>query len=113
MANGTVFAFSFSNEGFEAIINLTQIDEEYVLAKMRDDKLPQSVSSLLNMLSIRARANAQRQMEVWLLKFDEDITEDMLMEMAEDDPQSMADLARREGTSVYGAEYHKQKKVIK
>lgn len=107
MAN--VFAFSFSMEGFEAIVNLTEIDQAYVMAKMAGEKLPTSVSSVIGMMQMRARYNQQRNMEVWLLKLEDDITEEELMAWAEVDPQAVADLARK-GEAVY-SEYGRRAKA--
>lgn len=75
MSNGNVFVFSFSREGFEAIVNLTALDEEYVMAKMSGEKLPQSVGSIINMMKLRAQFNQERGMEVWLAKLSDEFTE--------------------------------------
>lgn len=93
--DGNVFVFSFSREGFECIVNLTKIDQEYVMAKMAGDSLPRSVSSILNMMTIRARANEHRGMEIWLVKLSEDFTEEELLALADESPQAAADLARQ------------------
>ena len=93
--DGNVFVFSFSREGFECIVNLTKIDEDFIMAKMAGSSMPQSVSSILNMLTIRARANEHRGMEIWLLKLSEDFTEEELLAMADENPQAAADLARQ------------------
>jgi len=98
---GNVFVFSFCREGFEAIVNLSAIDQAYVLAKMADEILPQSVNSILNMMSTRARFNEHRGMEVWVVKLGPEFTEDALLKMADTDPQSAADLARL-GENIYG-----------
>jgi endonuclease/exonuclease/phosphatase (EEP) superfamily protein YafD len=95
-----VFVFSFSEQGIEAIVNLSAIDEEYVLAKMGDKRLPQSVSSIISMMTVRAQFNQQRRMEVWLLKLNDDFTEDELLAIADEDPQQIADMARM-GEVVY------------
>jgi hypothetical protein len=92
--DGNVFVFSFSREGFEAIVNLTAIDQEYVMAKMADETSPRDVSNILNMMVLRARYNEHRGMEVWLVKLDEEVSEEELLQMAEDDPQAAANLAR-------------------
>jgi len=92
--DGNVFMFSFSQEGFEAIVNLTELDEQYVMAKMADEKLPQTVDSLLHMVRIRASMNQHRRMEVWLAKLDDSWTDDELLAMADEDPQMVANLAR-------------------
>lgn len=112
MANGNVFMFSFSQEGFEAIVNLTEIDQQCVMAKLSDTKGPPSVDSILNMVSLRARFNEHRRMEVWMAKLDDSFTEEELWALAEEDPQVVADLARM-GEHVSGNEGRTSaKKVI-
>lgn len=101
MSNGNVFVFSFSNEGFEAIVNLTQIDQTFVMARMGGEKLPQTVNSILSMMELRARYYQQRNMEVWLVKLDDGFTEDELIKMADEDPQMVADIARM-GENIIG-----------
>ena len=105
---GNVFAFSFSSEGFEAIVNLSEIDQAGIIAKMGEESPSETVNGVLNMLSIRARFNQNRQMEIWLLKFDDGITEESLWEQCQSDPQSMATLAREHGEAVF-SEYVKNK----
>lgn len=110
--SGNVFVFSFSNEGFESIVNLTEIDQAAIMSKLAGKQATTSVSSILNMMSIRARYNGERQMEVWLLKLSDDFTEEELTAWAAESPQEVADLARANGEAVYGAHYHKTSKVI-
>jgi hypothetical protein len=98
--NGNVFVFSFSQEGWEAIVNLTEIDEQSVMAKMCDEKPKQTPDSILSMMELRARYNEHRRMEIWLVKLDDSFTEEDLRVWAEEDPQAVADLARM-GTAVY------------
>lgn len=108
---GNVFVFSFSEEGFEAIVNLTMVDQEAVMAKMSDLPLPQSVNSILNMMEMRARFNGHRKMEVWLLKLSEDYTEDELLTLANEDPQLVADMARM-GIQIAGEKPNRPRKII-
>lgn len=105
--DGNVFMFSFYTEirevdfnmqadvKFEAIVNLTEIDEAYVMAKMSDEKLPQSVDSIISMTCLRAQFNEHRRMEVWLAKLDESFDEQYLADLAEADPKAVAMLARQ------------------
>jgi len=110
-ADGNVFVFSFSQEGFEAIVNLTAIDENYVMAKMADKELPQTVDSILNMMTLRARFNEARGMEVWLLKLDDAFTEEELIAMADEDPQHVAELARK-GENLWGKKQPGRKVIV-
>lgn len=107
----TIFALSFSREGFEAIIDLTEIDTAYVLAKMTGETTPQSVGNLLGMLSLRARFNQERDMEVWLIKTSEDITLKDLEDLEKEDPQALANLARQ-GEAVFSSKRRNTKAVI-
>lgn len=102
-AEGTnTWLFAFSMEGFECIINLTNMDEEYVLAKLAGDKLPQSVGSVMHMITLRARFNGQRRMEVWTLGATTDINQEDLEAWAESDPQGLVDQVRARGRCFYG-----------
>lgn len=106
------FVFAFSEEGFESIINLTQIDQEYVMAKMAGQPLPQSAGSVCHFLELRGRYNAQRKLEVWALGVDDGLTEEDLWGWANSDPQSLADALRDRGHNIYGKEYTTKKKKI-
>lgn len=112
MSDTQTFIFAFSEEGFESIINLTAMDMAFIQAKMADEKLPQQPGNLVHMLELRARYNAQRKMEVWVLGVDQGLTEEDLWGWAENDPQSLANALRERGHAIYGAEYHSKKKVI-
>lgn len=107
---GTVFAFSFSQEGFEAVVNLTEIDEQCVMAKLADENPPTSVNNILNMMTMRAQFNEHRRMEVWLAKLDSSFTEQELLTWANKDPQAVADLARM-GECLFG-DRRKERHVI-
>jgi len=100
MSGGNVFVFSFSNEGFEAIVNLTEIDQRNIMEKMAGEKTTETVSSILSMMQLRARYNEARRMEVWLLKLSEEFTAEDLESWAEEDPQAVADFARQ-GEPLY------------
>jgi hypothetical protein len=109
--DGNVFVFSFSQEGFEAIVNLSAINEQYIMDKLADKTSKQSVNSILSMMEVRARFNAQRKMEVWLVKLDEEFTEEDLLAWADEDPQGVADLARM-GEAVFGGDVARERQVI-
>lgn len=105
------FIFVFSEEGFECIVNLSKIDEKYVLAKLADEKLPTSVGHIVHMMEIRARYNQERKMEVWALQATDGITEDDLWAWAKTDPQDLAEKLRDRGVSVFST-YSKNKIIV-
>lgn len=96
-----VFVFSFDYNGFEAIIDLTDVNQQYVMAKLAGDDTAKSPDSILHMLQLRAQFNQGRGMEVWAARLDEELTEEDLWAMAQQDPQIVADWARG-GTNIYG-----------
>lgn len=108
---GNVFLFSFDMNGFEAIINLTEIDQNYVMAKISGEPETQSVGSVVGMIKMRSQFNQERRMEVWMLKLDESFTETELWDMARRDPQLVADLARK-GEHICGNERRNQPQTI-
>lgn len=98
--SGNVFLFSFSREGWESIVNLTEIHQQQTLCKITGEERGHTVDSIISMMEIRARFNENRGMEVWMVKLDEEFTEQGLIEWADKDPQAVADLARM-GTAIY------------
>lgn len=96
------FIFAFDQDGFETIINLTELDMNAVQAKMLGEKAPQTVGSIVHFLQLRARFNGERRMEVWVLGAVEGITETELWEWANTDPQSLVDILRDRGHNIYG-----------
>jgi hypothetical protein len=107
----TIFAIAFARDGLECIVDLSQIDQTYLLAKMANETpLPESVNQVLHMLKIRAQFNQQRNMEVWLVKTS-DLSEDDLKYLGETDPQGLADFARL-GTAFYTNKDWQKRSVI-
>lgn len=105
--DSNVFVFSFCQNGFEAIVNLTEIDQQDLLNVMAGSTKKSSVNSILTMMKVRAKFNEHRRMEVWLAKLDSSFTEESLLKWADEDPQAVANLARM-GEKVYAASSPRQ-----
>jgi hypothetical protein len=76
---------------------------------MHDEIDPQiAITSLVNKMVLRARLNNQRFPEVWI--FWSDLSEEELMQAANDNPQMMANLIRKNGHKVFDTP--KEKSVI-
>jgi len=106
-----VFAFSFDQDGFEAIVNLTEIDQQAILSKMTGEKQQQTINSILSMLQIRAQFNQHRRMEVWVTAIPDEIDESELKEMAASVPQQVADIART-GEQIGGTNNNKKRTIV-
>lgn len=100
MSKNKVFVVSFDTAGFEAIVDLTDWYLESSMDVLRNGQLKKPPVSL-QALEMRARFNPHRNPEVWILHTTEDFTEDSLREVAEENPQLLADLIREKGKPVY------------
>lgn len=95
------YVFAFDMNGFESIVNLTEVDEKHIAAKLADEVVPQDASSIVQFLTLRARFNQERRLEVWALGVDDGITENDLWAWAENDPQDLADKLRSRGHKIF------------
>ena len=107
-----VFCIAWYENGMECIINLSDIDKEFVMAKIGGHKPPQSVNGILHLLTLRARANAERGMEVWIIKLDESVTEEELVAWSESNAQSLVDTVRANGEKVAGVDADRKKAIV-
>ena len=111
--SGNVFVFSFSNEGFETIVNLSAHSRRDVQDKLMGNGSGYGrVNEIIGMMKLRAEWNQHREMEVWLAKMDGSFTEEGLNEWAEEEPQIVANLVREHGVNVAGGDHSKKKKII-
>lgn len=98
------FVLSWDHLGLEACINISDIEKRKVwnvLADIKDPGRDHDVSSIVNMLTLRARYNSQRHYEIYAIDTDDSIDEAALREMFENDPQSSAELIRARGRKLY------------
>lgn len=98
------FLVAFGTEGGESVINLSDMEDEFVIDKLTsDDGLSKSYDkfgSAMNMLALRFRANNQRHIETYLLDVDEAITEEDIWDMFEASPQYTIDMIRQKGVML-------------
>ena len=86
--------------GFEAIIDITQHQQETVWAELKGEQ-PKQLRAVPLMV-LRAKANPQRFPEVW--SFSSEIDLDTLISFSKESPQVLADLIRQRGVKVYVSE---------
>lgn len=103
MFEGKQWLVYWDNTGFEGIIDVgTHLEKEAFDLLVHDKRQDQSISSIYNMMTMRARFNPQRNPEIWTFTSNEDITEESLREVADRDPQWLVDWIRKNGTKMYG-----------
>ena len=113
------YVLSWDMHGLESCVNISDIDKENMWAALKetDNSLPNgrsnTVSSIVNMLVLRARFNSQRHYEIYAIDTDAEITAKDLMDQFESDPQGMADLIRSRGRQLYSDRYPENKIKIR
>ena len=94
------YMLCWSNEGFEAIVDVTDshpenFDVTRAMAKLADEPVPENEASRIGyQLKMRAQYNPQRHYECYVIGADEDIGTEALEIWAEGDAQSLVDFAR-------------------
>ena len=106
------FICSFDCNGFECIVDVTSWEKQSLLDSIAGEQLrPAPVN--LNHLMLRARFNQHRNPEIYSFTTTEDLTEESLWEFAEENPQALADLIRKNGNHLYGGRPPKEEPRIK
>jgi hypothetical protein len=86
--------------GFEVIKDCSSWERESLLNTIAGKKLkPAPVN--LQAMTLRARFNPQRNYEIWTFNAAEELDEDTLWRYAEENPQALADLIRKNGKCLY------------
>ena len=96
-----LFLVSWDCQGLEAVINITDYEKETSWALLRNEDPPAKLNSIVNHLMMRARANPQRNYEIYTMTVASGITDDDVRSMFDRDPQGSADLVRDRGNQIY------------
>ncbi len=101
-ANMSEFLISWDTNGIESIVPIGEWRNENLVAKLSGEPEPHNIGSTYNMLCMRARFNPQRFPQIWGINVDDDITAEMLREIADTTPQVLVDLVKEKGVKFYG-----------
>ena len=113
------YVLSWDCQGLEACVNISNIDKDemWTALKSTEDNLfkgrGNTVGSIVNMLTLRARYNSQRHYEIYIVDTEDNISADDLKTMFEDDPQGSAELIRNRGRKLYSDRYEENKIKIR
>ena len=66
----------------------------------------------LNILIMRARANPQRNYEIYTVQVDPDVSLKDIQDMFKDTPQDIVDLVRARGHKLYSDRLYKEDRII-
>ena len=110
--NSNVFVLSWDCSGIETVLNVTDYEKAVVWARLGDLDPPVNLNSMLNHLFLRARANPQRNYEIYTVHVAEGVSEEDVREMFHNDPQGSADLIRESGNKIYSDRINNKERLI-
>lgn len=109
-----LFVLSWDQLGIEGIVDVTEMEEKRLVEEkqkvwdiLQDAPVNEqtgrdnNISSIINIMTLRAKFNHQRHYEIYSVNTDYSITAKDMREMFENDPQGSADLIRKRGKQLY------------
>jgi len=95
-----VYICMWDENGFEVLKDCTKWERDTFLNTIAGkDLTPAPVN--LQAMCMRARFNPQRAYEIWSFNTDASIDEETLWEIAQENPQSLVDMIRKNGKRLY------------
>jgi hypothetical protein len=113
------YVLSWDCHGLEACVNISDIDKEEMWSALKTTEdnpnkgRSHTVSSIVSMLTLRARYNSQRHYEIYVIDTEDNISEADLRTMFENDPQGSSNLIRERGRKLYSDRYEENKIKIR
>jgi cytidylate kinase len=94
------WVLSWDQTGLESVV--LAYDPEWLMDRLTgNDEQHRSVNSTVNSIIMRARFNTHRHYEVYAINFDYDMTEELIRDTFNVDPQCMVDLIRERGHKLW------------
>jgi hypothetical protein len=92
--------------GFESIVDITGYENKKLLADIKGERFEHPLN--LHAIMLRAQFNPQRSPEIWLFTTTGEITQQDLIQIAQDTPQYLVDLIREKGNCLFRSTPQKQ-----
>ena len=86
--------------GLEAAVNMDEIFEAEVEAKLKEEQSGEKIGQLINYFLLRARFNTQRNYEIYAVNLPSGTTKDEVFGWFNGNEQSMAELIRIKGVPI-------------
>lgn len=103
-----LYAVMWDCNGLETVAEVP--DPSLTTFALLQDQKPPSLPNI-NMWALRARFNTQRHYEIYIVTTTPDITQEDIVEMFENDPQTAADTIRRIGHKFYSDRETKERAI--
>ena len=97
--------------GLEYSCNLTEYDKDLMWSALKGEQ-PKVRIPGLDILILRARANPQRNYEIYTVQIEPDVSLKDIQAMFKDSPQDIVDLVRARGHKIYSDRQYKEDRVI-
>lgn len=97
------YLVSFDSLGVEAIIDLTELDEQFIFDKLHNSDATSPINSLISRIILRAQFNPQRNPEVWIIDVNDDVAYKDVVSISKDTPREFTDFTRKNGLNIFGA----------
>lgn len=107
--NTRKFLASWCSEGLETLYDLTAWEKENIWRVLKEETV--SDAPKLNLMIMRARANSQRQYEIYIFETD-NVGKNEVSNLFETSPQFIVDFIRKNGSKIYSDYSPNSKKVI-
>lgn len=90
----------FDTAGFEYLCNITEEESKCVMSTLKGERYQLPFN--LNALIWRARFNPHRSPEIWTFNVGDDLSRDSVEDLAQKNPQFLADFIRANGKNIFG-----------
>lgn len=97
--------------GLEYSCNLTEYDKDLMWSALKGEQ-PKVRIPGLDILILRARANPQRNYEIYTVQVEADVSLKDIRDMFKDSPQDIVDLVRARGHKLYSDRQYAEDRVI-
>ena len=97
--------------GLEYSCNLTDYEKDIMWSALKGEP-PKARIPGLDILILRARANPQRNYEIYTVQIDPDVSLEDIRDMFKDSPQTIVDLVRARGNRLYSDRLYTEDRVI-
>lgn len=91
------FLVMWCNEGLETLIDVTTMEQQAVIAVLKGEKIEHR--NPIQYMILRAQVNPQRHYEIYV--FESEFSEEEILDLFEDEPQTIVDAIRNVGNSLF------------
>jgi hypothetical protein len=97
--------------GLEYSADLTDYEKDLMWSALKGEKPTVRIPGI-DLLILRARANPQRNYEIYTVQVEPDVSLKDIQSMFKDSPQEIVDLVRARGHKIYSDRLYKEDRVI-